>query len=113
MEKQTVKINFLETVEIMASKFTVIWDKETDGGGFSWETTEITIGIKNYDIDPLYVLSIISHEVMELLLTTMGGRFNNRRTFDNYLFNFDHQTFETAIQIHAAILSKFINYNTN
>ncbi len=94
----------------MSSNFSVVWEKENDAGYFSWSNCEIKIGIKSYKKDPLYTLSIISHEIMELLLGTMGDRFNNSRTGDNYLFNFDHQTFENAIQIHAAIISKFINY---
>lgn len=94
----------------MSSEFTVIWDKTNDGGSFCWQKCEIKIGIKNYKSDPLYTLSVISHEIMELLLTTMGGRFTNNRTMDNFLFNFDHQAFENAVQIHTAALSKFINY---
>lgn len=105
-----VKLNFIKSIDIMASNFTVVWDKANDGGCFSWTNCEIKIGIKSYKKDPLYTLSIISHELMELLLGTMGGRFNNSRTKDNYLFNFDHQTFENAMQIHAALLSKFIKY---
>ncbi len=92
----------------MSSNFNVVWDKTNDDGSFSWSNCEIKIGIKSYKKDPLYTWSIISHEVMELLLGTMGGRFINGRTGENYLFNFDHQTFENAIQIHTAILSKFI-----
>lgn len=97
----------INSVEIMASRFSVIWDKSSDGGSFSWADSLLTIGVKSYKKDPLYTMQILSHEVMEVILVSMGGRFSNSRTNDNYLFNFDHQTFETAIRIHTQVISKF------
>jgi hypothetical protein len=103
-----MQIKFIKNIEVMSSNFSVIWDKTNDAGSFSWSKSEITIGIKSIKKDPLYTFSIISHELMELILVTMGARFQNGRTGDNYLFNFDHQTFENAIQIHTQSLSKFL-----
>ena len=54
-------------------------------------------------------MQILSHEIMEIILSMMGARFSNGRTMDNYLFNFCHQTFENAIQVHTQTISKFIN----
>ena len=103
-----MKINKIKNIEILSACFTVIYDKTMDGGNFSWGNATITIGIKSIDTDPGYTFSVISHEVMEIILTGMGARFESSRTANNYLFNFDHQTFETAIQIHAQTISKFI-----
>jgi hypothetical protein len=103
-----MKIKFIKEVEILSSKFNVVWDKTHDGGSFHWGENKITIGIKSYKQDPSYTFSIISHELMELILVMTGGRFSNGRTGDNYLFNFDHQTFENAIQLHVQALLKFI-----
>lgn len=69
---------------------------------------QMEIGIKCMANDPLYTLSVISHEVMEMIMVLMGARLDNPRTASNYLFNFDHQTFENAIQLHTEIMAKFI-----
>lgn len=103
-----MEIKFIKKVEILSSNFDVIWDKTSDGGSFDWNNNTIIVGIKSYKKDPLYTFSILSHEIMEVILVGMGARFGNGRTMDNYLFNFDHQTFENAIQIHIQALSKFI-----
>lgn len=103
-----IEIKFIKDIEILSAKFKLVWEKNNDGGSFSWASAEIKIGIKSVKTDPLYTFSVISHELMELILTGMGGRFENGRTHDNFLFNFDHQTFENAIQVHAQAISKFI-----
>jgi len=104
-----IKLVFLKNIEILSANFSVVWDRSTDGGSFSWAKCEIVVGTRSYKKDPLYTMSVLSHEIMELILSSMGGRFSNSRTADCYLFNFDHQTFETAIQIHTQALSKFIS----
>ena len=106
------KLKFIKEIEILSSRFNIVWDKTNDGGSFSWNDSKITIGIKSYSKDPLYTMQILSHEIMEIILVGMGARFSNSRTGDNYLFNFCHQTFENAIQIHIQTLNKFIKYDT-
>lgn len=86
----------------------MIYDKHHNGGSFNMGKSEITIGINCIDKDPNWTLSIISHEIMEIILLTMGARFSNGRLENDYLFNFNHQTFENAIQLHSSILVKFI-----
>lgn len=98
----------IKEVEILSSTFKIIWDKKSDDGSFSWVNSEIKIGIKSISKDPLYTFQVISHEIMEIILVGMGARFMNGRTGENYLFNFEHQTFENAIQIHSQTISKFI-----
>lgn len=106
-----IKIKMLKSIEILSCSFNISWDKNSDSGSFSWVDNSIKIGVRSYKKDPLYTLSVLSHELMEAILVGMGGRFSNTRTFENYLFNFDHQTFENAIQIHSQCLSKFVCYN--
>lgn len=104
-----MKINLINEVKILSSNFTVIYEEDNDGGSFSWSDSTIRIGTKSFEKDPLYTFGVISHEIMEIILVGMGARFANGRTADNYLFNFDHQTFENAIQIHTQALSKIIS----
>lgn len=101
-------IKLIKEIEILSSRFNITYDKTSDAGGFSWNNATITIGIKSIKTDPTYTIGIISHEIMEVILCGMGARFNNSRTADNHLFNFDHQTFENAIQIHIMIMLKFL-----
>ena len=94
-------------IVILGNTFDMVYDKTHNGGSFDFAKCKIEIGIKSIDTDPLYVYSIISHEVMEAILECMGARYNHPRISNNYLFNFNHQTFENAIQIHTEIMSKF------
>ena len=103
-----MKLKFPKTVNILSSTYAVLYDKSHNGGSFSMSNCKITIGIKSVKIDPNWTFNIISHEIMELVLSSMGGRFENGRTSDNFLFNFDHMTFESAIQVHADALRQFI-----
>lgn len=103
-----MKLKLPTEIEILSSVYQVTYDKKDAGGSFNCAESTIRIGIKTIKNDPNYVFSIISHELMEIILAMMGGRFENMRTIDNYLFNFDHQTFENAIQLHAQLLTKFI-----
>jgi hypothetical protein len=103
-----MKLKLIKEVEILSSLFSVVYDKTTDGGSYSWRDSEIRIGIRSIKKDPLYTFSVISHEVMEIILVGTGCRFENGRTGDNFLFNFTHQNFENAIQIHSQVISKFI-----
>jgi len=103
-----VKIKYIKEIEILSSNFKIVWDKTTDSGSFSWANAEIKIGIKSVSKDPLYTISIISHEVMEIILTGMGSRYSNTRTGENYLFSFCHQSFENAMQIHTQSIMKFL-----
>lgn len=103
-----MQLEFLKKVKILASEYKVTWDETHNGGSFSCRESEITIGTRSYAKDPLFTFSVLSHEILELILVVMGGRFDNGRTGENFLFNFDHQTFENAIQTHAQVMSKFI-----
>lgn len=103
-----IELKFIKQIEILAITFKIEWDKTSNGGSFSSGKGIISIGTKSYKTDPLYTMNILSHELMEIILCSMGARFGSSRTGENYLFNFDHQTFENAIELHTQALSKFI-----
>jgi len=104
----TLHIKKLKKIEILSSNFDVIWDKTNDRGSFSWSKSTITVGCKSMHKDPLYTFSVLSHEIMEAILVGKGCRFESGRTGDNFLFNFSHQEFENAIQLHIQAITKFI-----
>lgn len=103
-----MRLKFLKEIEIHSCKFKLIWDKSHNGGSFSCGASVIVVGIKDYKTDPTYTLQILSHEIMELILVFMGARYDHPRLDNNYLFNFNHQTLENAIQMHTQILTKFL-----
>jgi hypothetical protein len=102
-----MKIKQLKEISILANRFDIVWDKNHSGGSFDFANCKIVIGIKYLQKDPIYVVSIISHEVMEAILVMMGGRIEGARLENNYIFHFDHQTFENAIQLHTELMLKF------
>lgn len=103
-----MKIKLVKEVTILGSVFRMIYDKTHGGGAFSCGESTIKIGVKNIKNDPLWVMGIISHEVMEVIMVSTGCRYDNSRLQDSdYLFSFNHQKFENAIQIHTEIMSKF------
>ena len=104
-----VKINQIDNISIMASNFKVKWDPETDGGSFDWTKSEIVIGIKSLETDPLYTLHIINHEVTEIIAVAMGLRYSNGRT-DDYLFSMTHNEYETLIKLSSQALCSFIKF---
>jgi hypothetical protein len=100
-------INKISEITILSNRFEIIYDDSHNGGSFNFSEGKIEVGVKSIDKDPLYVISIISHEVMEAILECMGARYADPRIGGNYLFNFNHQTFKNAIQLHTEIMSKF------
>ena len=103
-----MKLNLIKQVSIFTYVFDIEYDKNSDGASFSFTNRIMKIGIKSIKKDPKYVLSIISHELMEAIFIQLGARYDNICIENNYLFSFNHQTFENAIQIHTELLTKFI-----
>ena len=103
-----MEIKKIKKIEILSSNFNIVWNKKHDGGSFDHSKSRIEIGTKSEKIDPIYTFQVISHEIMELILGTLGARYESERLSNNYLFNFNHQTFETAIQLHTQTIIKFI-----
>ena len=101
-------LNKLKSIDILSQRFKISWNKKHDGGSFSIGDGDIEIGINSYKSDPLYTIGLISHEIMEIILYKMGARFQNGREDEKYLFSFDHQTFENAIELHTEVMAKFI-----
>ncbi len=103
-----MKIKFLKQIEIFSVVYDIIWDKSHNGGSVSCYEGKIVVGTKDYHKDPVYTFGVLSHEILECIFIHMGARYDNPRIGNNYLFNFNHQTFENAIEIHTSLLSKFI-----
>lgn len=103
-----MKINKLKEITVLSNRLKIVWNKDHSGGSFDLSKGIMEIGTQHIKSDPLYVLQTISHELMELILGMMGGRYESPRIVNQYLFNFNHQTFENAIELHTQILTQFI-----
>jgi hypothetical protein len=100
-------IKKIEEITILASKFKIDYNPNHNQGVLNYPEGLIEIGIKCLETDPLFTINIISHEIMEGILIAMGARYEHTLVDNNYLFSFNHQTFENAIQLHTEIMSKF------
>ena len=102
-----MQLNKIKQITILSTTFDIVYNDKDGGGIFDWTNSKITIVTIDLKKDPLYVISVVSHELMEGILIMMGGRYQNPRD-QSYLFNYDHKMFESAIDIHFVALSKFI-----
>lgn len=103
-----MKLKFPKQITILSDTFTIEYNKTHDGGDFSLRNSHINIGVRSVKTNPSLTLSVISHELMEIIYVTLGCRYSSVREENKYLFNFDHQSFETAVQLHSEALQKFI-----
>ena len=103
-----MEIIFPKCITILSDKLKVIQDKNFNGGSFDLDKDEIVIGTKSLKENPHYTFSIISHEILEIIYSKMNARYSSSRMHNNYLFSFDHQTFENANQIYCDTIKLFI-----
>lgn len=99
---------FPKEITILSNKLKIVQDKTHNGGSFDLENYELIIGTKSLKNDPHYVFTIISHEILECIYGIMNARYSSSRMTNNYLFSFDHQTFENANQIYCDTIKLFI-----
>lgn len=105
-----MKLKLPKEITVLTDRFDIHYDKTHNGASFSFRDSKMVVGIKAMPHNPIKTLGVISHELMEIILCSMGGRFYNDRISENYLFVFNHQTLENAIEIHTELLSKFIHH---
>jgi len=101
-----MKIKRLKKIEVNSNIFNIVWDSKSYGGSFSYEDNRITIGCK--DKSPIYLFSIILHELLEICSLEMGIRYTKPATTCDYIFNLDHTQFTTLTNMAAGLTSKFI-----
>ena len=75
-----IKIKLLKDVEILSSVYKITYDNKNNGGSFSCSKATINIGTSCIKNDPLYTLSVISHEIFELILAKF---FNTLSVFSD------------------------------
>ena len=101
-------IVFPKKIVIGTCTYNVIANPEMDGGSFDTADCNLTIGIKSLKADPVYVWSVINHELMEIVFTMFRVRYNDPSVEKNYKFFMDHKEFEICIAEFSKLIVQFI-----
>ena len=103
-----MKLKFPKQITIGSYTFNVLQDKKYAGASFDFVERKIKIGTKHLENDPLSVLGLINHEIMEICFVIMACRYDDPSVTDNYKFFADHKQFETIVELFSEAISKFI-----
>lgn len=114
-----MKLKFPETITIGDNTFKVITDKESTVGFFTyWEENKkgkptqgnITIGTFHLKNNPIQVLTIIIHELKEIIQVEQCVRYTEPSTDNNYEFHYSHKTHTDLCRRLSQALSLFIDW---
>jgi len=103
-----MQLKFPKKIIIGASLFNIKYERDNNGGSFSYDKESIVIGIKTYKANPEYTLSVIIHELTEILHVEMATRFQPTDNYTNYLFCYSHKEHTKLCTDLAGLLTKFI-----
>ena len=107
-----MKLKYPKKVTIGAYEFEMVYDKKTGGGSFELpykgKHGKITIGTRDANKDPGDFLSILIHELTEVIHVTLAQRFTHADTNYDYLFCYRHQGHTAACNLLAGVLKQFI-----
>jgi hypothetical protein len=103
-----MKIKRIKKLKVNSFTFTVKWTDKHDGGSFTYDANNrhIEIGVKGNNTDSIF--HIINHELWEIVAIEAGVRLNRPDCASDYIFVYDHRQHELICNMHAALLSQFI-----
>ena len=102
-----MKIKRIRKLKVNCFEFKVSWNKNHNGGRFSYPDKTIEIGVKD-DISSV-IFMIICHELMEVCAVEMNVRLQRPDCDSDYIFVYDHRQHETMINMFASLLEQFID----
>lgn len=107
-----MRYKYPKKITLGNTEFTIIYDKKSGGGSFSFgdekRKPSITIGMQYLKTDPDFFLTIIVHELSEIIHVLLTQRFKYQDNDTNYLFSYDHRGFDTHCSILSGALKNFI-----
>jgi hypothetical protein len=94
-----------QKIKLLGNTWTIKYDKNRSGGEFWGEKFLIIIGTKY----PQDIPAIIYHEIIEIILSERGLRYNrySQAVNDGYMFVMNHKEFENVIMDITSALWKF------
>jgi len=101
-----MKIKKIKSIKVNCYTFSINWNKEHDGGSFSYGDLEIDIGTR--DNNDQEILMIICHELMEICALEMNVRLKRPDCGTDYVFVYDHRQYETMMNMFAGLLAQFL-----
>ena len=101
-------MTFPKTLIIGGVKWSIVFDKETSGGSFNWHNHQIKIQ-SNYSDERKF--GVLIHEIVEVILVNNTMRYQKCITEvynSDYLFVFNHDSFEIFTNELAGVLKQFM-----
>ena len=101
-------MTFPKTLIIGGVKWSIVFDKKTSGGRFTWHNHQIKI---QADYSDERKFGVLIHEIVETILMNNTMRYHKSVTAvynSDYLFVFDHDRFEIFANELAGILGQFM-----
>ncbi len=107
-----MRYKYPKSIVIGNTKFKIKYDKKKGGARFTFGDEKIpatiTFGMLYIKKDQEFFLTILIHELSEIVHVILTQRFRYQDNDTNYLFSYDHRGFDTHCQILAGALNNFI-----
>jgi len=100
-----MKIKRLKKIKINSREFSVIWDKDTRGGHFSYGSLEISIGTLGEESE---IFEVLCHELMEIVTCELYVRHPRDDCGDDYIFVYDHRQHTLIVNMFSCLVAQFI-----
>lgn len=107
-----MKYKFPKKITLGNTQFNIRYDKSDGGGSFAYPFKNtpglIVIGTKELKSNPNDFLSIVTHELSEILHVELYQRFNHGDNKANFLFSYSHKEFTIHTNLLVTALREFI-----
>lgn len=103
-----MKLKLPKKITIGDVVWKVKYNKKEAGGSFGYEDHTINIGTKHLKNQPSRVLSVIIHELMEIICIENDTRYDKRHAEMDFIFVYDHQQHTDIVSRLSGLLNEFI-----
>ena len=101
-----MKLKYIDKIRIGSTDFKITWDKNRDGGEFSYRSKKLIIGLKSRTT--VEVLDTIIHELKEMIHIEQWTRFDDGSATGQYMFVYNHDRHDELCARLAGLLEQFI-----